>query len=54
MFIMSEEDFSYHTTQCEKVSGMSLSSLPRRFRSFDELTCECWDEFEWLEDVPTA
>ncbi|WP_396611807.1 hypothetical protein ACH9L7_00545 [Haloferax sp. S1W] len=52
MPIMSSDDFSIHADECDSVGGgMSISDLPDEVTSIDDLDCECWSEFESLEDI---
>ncbi|SEL53432.1 hypothetical protein [Haloferax larsenii] len=52
MPIMSSDDFSIHADDCEDVgAGMSISDLPDEVTSIDDLECECWSDFDSLEDI---
>lgn len=52
MPIMSSDDFSIHTEDCEDVGdGMPISDLPDEVNSIDDLDCECWSEFDSLDEI---
>jgi hypothetical protein len=52
MFTMSSNDFSVHTSDCDDVTdGIPLSDLPDEVTSVDDLTCNCWDEFDNLDQI---
>jgi hypothetical protein len=52
MPIMSSDDFSVHADECERVGdGMSLSNLPDEITSVDDLSCECWSEYDSLSEI---
>jgi hypothetical protein len=52
MFTMSSNDFSVHTGACDDVSdGIPLSDLPDEVTSIEDLTCDCWDEFDNLDEI---
>jgi hypothetical protein len=52
MPIMSSDDFSVHTDDCEEVGdGMPISDLPDEVNSIDDLDCECWSEFDSLAEI---
>ncbi|RKS83344.1 hypothetical protein BDK61_2691 [Haloarcula quadrata] len=51
MPIMSSDDFSLHTDECEQVGdGMPTSNLPDEVTSIDDLECDCWKQFDSLEE----
>jgi hypothetical protein len=52
MPIMSSEDFSIHTKDCETVDdGMPLGDLPDEVTSIDEFDCECWSDYDSLAEI---
>jgi hypothetical protein len=52
MPIMSSEDFSIHTKDCETVDdGMPLGDLPDEVTSIDNLDCECWSDYDSLAEI---
>ena len=52
MPIMSSDDFSIHTEECEEVGdGMPISDLPDEVSSIDDLDCECWSQFDSLANI---
>ena len=52
MPIMSADDFSIHTEDCPDVGdGMPLSDLPDEVTSIDDLDCECWSEYDSLDEI---
>lgn len=52
MPIMSSDDFSVHDDDCDIVGdGMPLSDLPDEITSIEDLECECWDEYDSLDDI---
>jgi len=52
MPIMSSDDFSVHDDNCDVVGdGMPLSDLPDEVTSLDDLECECWNEYESLDEI---
>jgi hypothetical protein len=52
MFTMSSDDFSVHTSECDApADGIPLSDLPDEVTSIDDLTCDCWDEFNNLDEI---
>lgn len=49
---MSSDDFSVHTVECDEVAdGIPLSDLPDEVNAIDDLTCDCWDGFESLDEI---
>lgn len=52
MFTMSSNDFSVHMSNCDNVAdGIPVSDLPDEVTSVDDLTCDCWAEFESLDEI---
>jgi hypothetical protein len=53
MPIMSADDFSVHREDCPVVDdGMPISDLPDEVTSLDDLECDCWSNFDSLDDIP--
>ncbi len=49
---MSADDFSIHTEDCPAVGdGMPLSDLPDEVTSIEDLDCECWSEYDSLDEI---
>lgn len=52
VFQMSTDDFTVHTQECSDVAdGMPLSDLPDEVESIDDLECQCWSEFDSLDEI---
>jgi hypothetical protein len=52
MPIMSSDDFSVHADDCGEVGdGMPISDLPDEVTSIDDLDCQCWDEYDSLDEI---
>jgi hypothetical protein len=52
MPIMSSDDFSVHADGCEEVGdGMPISDLPDEVTSIDDLDCQCWNEYDSLDEI---
>ena len=52
MPVMSSDDFSLHTEECEQFdNGMPMTSFPDEVSSVEDLDCECWDGFDSLAEV---
>lgn len=52
MFTMSTDDFTVHTQECPAVDdGMPISDLPDEVDSIDDLDCDCWTEFDSLDEI---
>jgi len=50
MPLMSDDDFTVHTEDCEKQSGgwMPISDLPDEVSEIEDLDCSCWEEYDSL------
>jgi len=49
---MSTDDFSIHADGCDLVDdGMPISDLPDEVTSMDDLECECWDDFDSIDEI---
>lgn len=50
MPLMSDDDFTVHTEDCEKQSSgwMPISDLPDEVNEIDDLDCPCWKEYDSL------
>jgi len=52
MPVMSSDDFSVHTEECDQAAdGMPLSDLPDEVTSIDDLECDCWDAFDSIAEI---
>ena len=53
MPLMSDDDFTVHTDDCEKQEGggMPISDLPDEVSDIEDLECECWSAFDSLAAV---
>ena len=56
MPLMSDDDFTVHTEDCEKQSSgwMPISDLPDEVSDIDDLECECWSAFDSLAAAQNA
>ena len=52
MPVMSSDDFSLHTDDCDRFDdGMPVTSLPDEVTSIDDLDCECWSDYASLDEI---
>jgi hypothetical protein len=53
MPLMSDDDFTIHDDECERQasSWMPVSDLPDEVSSVDDLTCDCWSEYDSLSEI---